>query len=260
MNFDTQLALIFRFGMVFVYGYLLFYFGSAYKKSKSEGFTNTFFLGFMYLFGIVIAFHLLYGSYELYIAVVDNPINFKGYFPWYDENTNQLGEFTNQVRPMFLIFYSIMNFVLVTLVFPLEQAIGWKKTPVSQFIVFCGVFLFTTFIPVLSYSLFAYIPIIFGFLGIFLGFLINIGVNIKLFRISAGFIRKRSFFAILGFIFLAFGMLWSMEVGFGVAIFGENFTPYSENKIDIVIGSCIQILGVICYRIGFSMTLANETK
>jgi len=256
MNFETQLALIFRFGMIFVYGYLVYYFGKAYKKSKSEGFTNTFFLGFIYLFSIVIAFHLLYGSYELYIATVENFINFKGYFPWYDPNTNQLGEFTNQVRPMFLIFYSIMNFVLVTLVFPLEQAIGWKKNPMSKLIIFCGVFIYTIFIPALSYSLFAYIPIFFGFLGIFIGFFMNIIVNMKLFRLSTGFIRKRSFFAILGFIFLALGMLWSMEVGFGVSILSMEIS----NKMDIVIGSCIQILGVICYRIGFGMTLENEIK
>jgi hypothetical protein len=142
------------------------------------------------------------------------------------------------------------------LVYPLEQAIGWKKTPISKIIVFCGMFIYTLFIPALSYSVFAYVPIFLDFLGIFLGFFMNIGVNIKLFRISAGFIRKRSFFAILGFIFLALGMLWSMEVNFGADILGLNVS----NKIDIVIGSCIQILGVICYRLGFAMTLENETK
>lgn len=88
---EQFLALVFRFAMAFVYLYLFVYFYKSYKKSKEQGLANKYFYGFAFLFGILVVFHILYGSYEFYVNILEPTIDLKQRFPWYDENTNQVG-------------------------------------------------------------------------------------------------------------------------------------------------------------------------
>ncbi|MBN2153422.1 MAG: hypothetical protein JW839_18350 [Candidatus Lokiarchaeota archaeon] len=246
MDPDTAIALCFRFGMVGVYLLLFRYFYSGYKNSIQGGFRNTFFLGFSILFTILVIFHIVYGTFELLSALDLNPLNLKSEFPWNGLGPGVLGEFSNQARPMFLIFYFIMNLVLVSIIFPLEQAIGWKKTPVSKIMVVCGFSLWILFVPVLTYSYVAIAAIILGFTGIGLGIICSIGVNIRLSAITTGALKRQSIFAIFAFLCLAVGLTWAMEVGWGRDLFGLN-----SYKWDVVIGSIVQGIGGLFYRLGF---------
>lgn len=243
---EQILALVFRFAMAFVYLYLFLYFYKSYKKSKEQGLTNNYFYGFSILFAILVVFHVLYGSYEYYINILQGPVDLKQQFPWFDENTNDVGSLSHQIRPAYLIFYFLMNMVIATQVYPLEQALGWKKTPASKIIILCGCSLWLLFIPALSYSLAAWVIVIAGFLGIAIGFMLNIGANLKLFRNSVGALRKRALYAVFAFLLLALGLIWSMEVGWGELIYQGI-----GNREDVVIGCLIQIVAVVFYKLGF---------
>ncbi len=246
MDIDVAIALFFRFGMIGVYLLLFTYFYSGYRNSIKGGYRNSYFLGFSILFIILVVFHAVYGTFELTSALNLSPLSLKSEFPWHNDFPNNLGEFTNQAKPMFLMFYFIMNLVLVTIIFPLEQAIGWKKAPISKIMVVCGFSLWIVFIPVLTYSYVAIIAISLGFTGIGLGFICAIGVNIHLCAITTGALKKQSLLAIFAFVCLAIGLIWAMEVGWGKDLFGLD-----SYKWDVVIGSIIQCFGALFYRLGF---------
>ncbi|MHA1732493.1 MAG: hypothetical protein ACTSU5_11150 [Promethearchaeota archaeon] len=246
LGIDDTLALACRFGMAAVYFYLLFYFRREYAKSKQTEYPNKFFLAFVVLFSILVSFHLIYGTYELYTRVAENPVNLKDYFPWYVEQGNFVDTMANQVRPLYLVFYFIMNCVMAALAYPLEQAMGWRKSPFTILILACGSSLWLLFIPALSYTYFALVPISLGFLGFTLGFGLIIGVNVKLFHDSTGDVRARSLKAIVAFLCLGLGLILSMEVGWFTSLH-----PALTYRWEVVIGSGIQVVGSVAYRVGF---------
>ncbi len=258
---DNFLALVFRLGIMVVVFYLLFQkFYRDYQKSKKSGFVNYYFLGFSALFLIMLIFHILYGSYELYSNTVADPVNLKSQFNWYSESEDWIGKIANnQMRPAYLIFYFLTNLVLAAQIYPLELANGWKKNPVMRTIIVCGSSLWLNFIPAIGTSAAAAIIVILGFAGIGIGFLTNIAINIKLYIKSAGVLRRRALYAIFAFIFFAVGILWSMEMGFGEAI--HESISY---RWDVVVGSVLQIVGAFFYRVGYSkegeISLEKEEK
>ncbi len=183
------------------------------------------------------------------------PFNLMLAFPW-EPNTfpnSWLEALTHQIRPGYLLFYSLLNFVIASLVFPLEQAIGWKKIPFTKFLIICGILEWTLFIPSLTYTNYAFIPIVVGFAGIILGIFLNIGVNIKLFIQTPGSIRTRSFYAIIAFFCMALGLVLSLQVGWlkfiGVDYAGET-----------IIGSIIQVFAAIFYRKGFGFVQEMDSN
>ncbi len=202
--------------MVIVY-YLLFQkFHRDYLKSKTAGFRNNYFLGFSLLFFILLVFNLFYGLYELYINAIPDPVSLKNQFDWYADSENTVGSIiNNQMRPAHLIFYFMMNMVMAAQIYPLEQANGWKKNPVMKFIILCGFSVWLVFIKPIGLSSFAVVPVILGFTGIGIGFLLNIGINLKLYMKAAGAIRTRALYAFSAFLTLAIGILFSMELGWG---------------------------------------------
>ncbi|HMF29857.1 MAG TPA: DUF998 domain-containing protein [Candidatus Lokiarchaeia archaeon] len=255
MQTDAIFAIIFRYGMIILYLYLFDYFYRGYQASKKAGFPNQFFLGFVFLFAILVIFHVVYGTYELYQQLVPNYVNLQAQFPWYQPQGNAIDIVAAQVRPIFLFFYFLMNCVIATQVYPLEKAIGWKTTPVTKIMIVFGCSLWLLFIPALSYTYFSYVPITLGFVGIFLGFVINIGANIKIFKDSTGALRRQAVYAILAFLFLGVGLLWAFEVNFGPSI-----NPAITNNDDVVIGCCIQLASAVFYRRGFQVLAAGESN
>lgn len=249
MELDATFAIIFRFAIAVVYFYIFHYFYKGYTQSVKNGFKNYFFIGFSILFFILSLFSIVYGGYELYTNLTPNFIDMKNNFPGEIPADPFIKTISHQLRPAYIIFYFLMNLVVATLVFPLEQAIGWKKGWATKIIILFGASLWLIFIPALTYTIFSLIPLVLGFTGIGIGFLLNIAVNMKLFKDSAGEIRRRSLYAILAFIFLAIGLVWSMEVMWGEAI-NEAIT----NKWDVVIGCCIQAISILFYRMGFGVS------
>jgi hypothetical protein len=255
MDVPTIFALIFRIGMIFVYLYITKYFFGGYKKSKDAGYPNKYYQGFAMLFIILIIFHLIYGTYELLYAFHVEMYDFKTNFPWYYNTGTYLDEWRNQLRPLYLIFYFIMDGVIATQVYPLEQILGWKKSPFSKTIFGLGALVWLLFIPAIGMSVLTPIIVIGAFSGLALGFFLNIGANLKIFKQSTGTLRAQSAYAIFAFLLLAIGLVWSLEVNW-ISIFEELFNTSISLRWEVVIGSVLQLLAVVCYRVGFRI---NET-
>ena len=99
------LALLSRLAMAILYFILFVYFFGENKKSKKMGRPNAFFKGNLVLFLILVFFHLIYGSIELYSSVATNPIDLTAKFPWYVQGSGWLDNLSYQIKPLFLIFY-----------------------------------------------------------------------------------------------------------------------------------------------------------
>ncbi len=253
---DNLLAIIFRLGVMVIMYYLLFQqFHRAYNKSKNAGFKNTYFLGFMFLFLILFIFHIVYGLYELYSHSVSSPFNLKAQFPWYVKSNDIVGLIiNNQMRPAFLIFYFLVNCVMAAQIYPLEKANNWNKNPVMKAILICGCSLWLLFVPTIGNSPFAIIPVLLGFIGIGLGFILNILILIKLYKKATGDLRTRALYGVLAFLFLAVGLVLAMEVGWGAAI-----TEQITYRWEVVIGSIMQIIAAIFYSKGFQQKTETES-
>jgi hypothetical protein len=242
-NLDNIVALIARFAMVFVYVFLFNYFYKGYKKSVAGGYKNSFFLGNSVLFGILSLFNLFYGSYELYKSIATSPRLLTNYFPWYVASTDPLLDLmSNQMRPLFLLFYFLMSVVFAVQVYPLEKAIGWEKTPFVKIILITGSLNWLMWIPPLCNTYLSVVTVVAGFLSIILGMFVNIGVNIKLFINSTGNLKKQSLFAIIAFIILGLGLAISMELGWISAV---------SYRWEVVIGCVLQAIASFVYRKAF---------
>jgi hypothetical protein len=260
---EEILATIFRLGMVIIYGYIWLYFHKRYKQSMEKGFKNNFFLGFLIIFGILIVFSLLYGLYEVYfwnLNSLEGVFDVAQHFTWANKTTLEAQGYPplvvlmcNQYRPLYISFYAILNFVMASLVFPLEQAVGFKKTPFTKFMVAAGCAIFLLFIRVIALSYIGVALVVIGFTGFGLGIILNVLVNLKLFKDSTGAIRRRCLFAICAFVFLALGLYASMEVNFVAA-----FVPGASYRWDVIVGSIFQIISVIFYRLGFAQEGLSE--
>ena len=209
---------------------------------------NPFFFGFTILFAIMVAVHLLYGGYELYKAL-GGAVDLKEYFPGAPETApNIFVELvTPQLRPLYMTFYAIMNIVIAMLVLPLEKAVGWKRTPITFLMVGAAVADLLLFIPIFQYNIMSFLFLVYGFVGLGMGFILNIIVNLKLFKDSTGAIRTRSLYAICAFLLMGVGLVLSLEVGW-LTVFSDAITY----KHEIVAGSILQIFAVVCYRLGFA--------
>ena len=248
MELDNVIAIILRLGVMVIIYYLLFQkFYRDYKKSKEQGFKNTYFLGFSALFLILFIFHIIYGSYVLYQNAVANPFNLKSQFEWFVKSDDFVGDtVNNQMRPAYLSFYFLINLVLAAQIYPLEQAKNWKKNPFMKIIIVCGSSVWLLFIPPIGNSFFAIIPVLLAFIGIGLGFLLNILILVKLYRNATGDVKQRALYGVFAFLFLAIGMVVSMEVGW-IKMFSDQISY----RWEVVIGSIIQIVGAYFYYKGF---------
>ncbi|MFO8017338.1 MAG: hypothetical protein R6U96_01780 [Promethearchaeia archaeon] len=248
MELDNIFAIILRLGVMVIIYYLLFQkFYRDYKESKKRGFKNTYFLGFTMLFLILFIFHVIYGSYELYQNAVANPFNLKSRFEWYIKSDDFVGNtVSNQMRPAYLSFYFLINLVLAAQIYPLEQANNWDKNPFMKIILICGSSVLLLFIPAIGNSWFAILLVLLGFIGIAVGFVLNILILIKLCRRATGDVRQRALYGVFAFLFLAVGMVVSMEVGW-INMFSEEISY----RWEVVIGSGIQIVGALFYYMGF---------
>ncbi len=251
MELDVLLALLFRYGLTVVYIAILVFFKKGYQKSKVAGFPNKFFLGFSFMFLALLIVLAGIDVYETVNAFVPNTLDIKTEFIENVESVNpalaaQVGTFINFCRPLYILALGAGSFLIAGQVYPLELAIAWNKTPFTKLLLVTGLAIFLVFIPAITYTVFTQFLIGACFVSLGLGFLLNIGVNIHLFRISTGQIRRRSMFIILAFICFYLGFIWSLEVGWTMF-----FIPNAPYKYDVVFGSIVQMVAAIFYWVGF---------
>ncbi len=251
MDIDVLLALLFRYGLTAVYVAMLIFFKNGYQKSKTAGLPNKFFLGFSFMFLALLVMQAGIALYETVNAFAPGTWDLKTEFIKNVEIVApalaaQVGIFLNFCKPLYILALVTGNMLIAGQVYPLELAIAWKKTPVTKLLVVTGLALCLVFIPDITYSILTQFLIgaCFGCLGF--GFLLNIAVNIHLFRISTGQIRRRSMFIILAFVCFYLGFIWSLEVGWV-----RFFIPGAAYKYDVVMGSILQMVAAIFYWVGF---------
>ncbi len=248
MEPDDLIALLVRFGLTAVYVAMLIFFKNGYQKSKAAGLPNKFFLGFSFMFLVLL---IIVGGIDVYETInafapgtVNMQIPFDGY---YDPMIYPaVGMFRNFCRPLFVLAFMAGNVLIAGQVYPLELAIGWKKVPVTKLLVITGAALFLVFIPVITFTVVTQVLFAASIFCLVLGFFLNIGVNIHLFRISTGQIRQRSLFIILAFFCFYMGFVWALEVGWA-----ELFIIGASLKYDVVFGSIVQMVASLFYWIGF---------
>src|SRR6056297_1363186 len=85
-SLDNFFAVLLRLVVMVCVYYILFQkFHRQYQKSKDSGHENAYFKGFTVFFFIMTVFHVLYGTYELYLRAVPNPLDIKARFSWFQD-------------------------------------------------------------------------------------------------------------------------------------------------------------------------------
>ncbi len=247
-------AIIVRFFMIYPYIYLVNYFVWGYRKSKSSGYKNNFFLGNSILFAIAVIFHVAYASYELYISTIPNATWLSSYFPWKPDNLEGLvRSMSHQVRPLYLLFYLLLTVVMAAQVYPLEQVVGLNKSPFTKSILVMGSFNLLLFIPALSYTWVSLVAIPLGFIAIASGIILNIIVNLIIFKRSTGTLRYQSLYGMFAFLLFGFGLALSLEVGW-LKLIDESISY----RWEVIVGSLIQLVAIIFYRRTYTMSQFEE--
>lgn len=252
MAFETELALISRFALIFVYLYIFVFFLKNYVKSKKSGFKNDFFLGYAIFFGALFFFQIGLSSIEfLDRYVYPGVLNaMKG-----DFDTKPVGFelpiFDNLLTPIFVVGLIMMMVLLIGQINPVEKIINWKKKPITIYLIIVMVMLILVFVPILTFTLFSTVAFFLCIIGMALGLLLNVGVNIRLAHVSTGDLKKRSIMIIFGTIFFYLGFLWTLEIQ--EISLGQLF-PVWSTKLDVVVGSITQGLAGFFFRLGLKPT------
>ncbi len=248
MELDRLMALVFRYALTAVYIAILIFFKKGYQKSKTAGLPNKFFLGFTFMFLVLIGILGGIDIYETVNAFAPGTLNMQVPFDGYYDPMiyPAVGIFHNFCRPLFVIAFIAGDVLIAGQVYPLEIAINWKKVPITKLLLITGLALFLVFIPVITFTIFTQVLFVASITSLVLGFFLNIGVNIHLARISTGQIRQRSIFIIVAFILFYVGFVWALEVGWT-----ELFIPGATLKYDVIFGSIVQMVAAIFYWVGF---------
>ncbi len=247
-------AIIVRFLMIYPYLYLVNYFVWGYRKSKATGYKNNFFLGNSILFTIAVIFHIAYASFELYISTIPNAVMLNNYFPWKPDNLEGLVKsMSHQVRPLYIMFYLLLTVVMAAQVYPLEQVVGLTKNPFTKIILGLGSLNLLMFIPALSYTWVSLVTIPLGFFFFFFGIILNIVVNIVIFKRSTGTLRYQSLYGMSAFLLFGIGLTLSLEVGWLKMI-----DPSISYRWEVITGSLIQLIAIIFYRRTYTMSQFEE--
>ncbi len=246
MALEDVIAVLFRYALTVVYTGVVIFFVRGFARSKAAGLPNKFFLGFSIMFLAILGIIAGIAVFETINLISPGTAYLSSYFPGYDPTTDQTGVFLNFCRPLFVLAFIACNIMIAGQIYPLELAINWKKAPVTKLLVITGLAAFLIFIPGITYSFVTQILIVACIGSLLLGFLLNIGVNIHLCRVSTGQIRRRSLFIILAFICFYVGFVWALEVGWS-----RLFIPGAPYEYDVIFGSILQMVAAVFYWVGF---------
>lgn len=238
-----------RFCIVVVYFYMFWFFRRNYLKSKAVGFTNKFFLGYALFFVAIFAFQVgislteLAEHFNLPTGWIREP------FDGEEAGKAALWELYNLAQPLYILGFSGMLLLIAAQVYPLELTLNWNKTIITKYLVIVSAALILVFVPALTWTTYTLVLCIAAILGVILGLVMNMGVNIKLAAVSTGELRRRSIAIIFASLLFYFGFIWTLEI--------EEISIATPLKIskdwDIFFGYVLQIISAILYRQGLRM-------
>lgn len=244
MAFETETVLITRICLVGVYFYMFWFFRNNYLKSKAVGFINKFFVGYAFFFLVLFGFQVGYAITEL-----------GDYFHWFSTAWIR-GDFLgtgddavmaptlflyNLVQPIFILGIASLMLLVAGQVYPLELTLNWNKTIITKYLLIVAAGVMTIFIPVLTWTYYAFGFLFAAILGMVIGLLMNIGVNAKLARETTGELRKRSITIIFASLLFYMGFIWTLEI--------EEIS-LGDFAWDTVFGSVLQGFSALLYRRG----------
>jgi hypothetical protein len=256
MGLETNvlIAVILRFALIFFFMYLFVFFKGSYQRALKEGFKNKFLLGFTFMFLTLTIIQLFLAIYELLDDTgLASMAFFERNFPGYDDaaNRQKMGFLLNFMQYTFIGFLALACLIFAAQVYPLEEIVGWQKTPLTKYLIVLAGLTAVILLPVesLRFSYYSFIIILGAFLGIAIAAFLNFGVNIKLIMTTTGNIRRRSSFVLIGLLIFYFGFIWALEVGWSNMI-----NPEWGLTEDLIFGTLLQMVATFFYRSGFSMS------
>jgi hypothetical protein len=259
MGLTNELIAIFvlRLALAIVFLYMTYFFYKKYSQSKIDGFPNKFFVGFLLMFFILFIVSTVLFSYEVLDYVAPDSVSLlESNFPGYDDPDNMARVWITAnllSQPFYVASMIIAGLVFAGQIYPLEEIIGWSKTPLTKTILILSAMMTLVYIPAITYSIYSMMVVLALMLSVLFAAFINIGVNIKLARSSTGAIRTRSLYILMGLFLFYIGFIWSLEVGWAKLIY--NQWGHTE---DLYFGVILQIISTIFYSKGFTQTKIVE--
>lgn len=250
MALTDFLQILARVSLVAVYAYATWFFYQKAKRSREEGIPNKFFVGFGIVFFTM--FCLQVGlTIDMFLKFNGIDFNLDAPFVGYDDPAvvAVVEPLDNLMRPLYILGFIAILIITAFMVYPLEEILGWKKTPLTKILLAIVPFVVLIYVPALTFSLYTFVVLICVFVGTAFGLVLNVGVNLKLAIQTPGEIRKRSMFVLLGFACFYIGLIWSLEVGWA-----KLLSPVFDLDHDVIFGCFVQELAVLFYRLGFSST------
>ncbi len=255
MAIEIEIALVTRFCLVFVYLYVFIFFRRNYLRSKAAGFVNKFFVGYAFFFLVFFAIQIGISLFELtkYLQA--------GVADWIEEgfpdpinlaDKDNLFFLYSLAKPIFVLGISAIMILIAGQIYPLELTLGWKRNILSKYLIVVSAGVMLIFIPALTWFLYAFCFFMAALIGVVIGLVMNIGVNIKLARESTGELRRRSVAIIFASLLFYMGFIYTLKIK--EISLGELFsiTGYVM-EWDIVFGSVLQVISALLYRQGLRM-------
>ena len=160
-NLD-YVAFFFRLGLLLVYTYMIIFFTRNYRKSVDAGVPNKFFVGFKYVFILMMIMTTLLTFFGLLKEFYPNIRSIEAMFPGYEdpEKLAQVGIFANMTRPLYVFAFIMVTLVIAGQVYPLEVIMNWQKRPITIFMILAATLMGFIYIPPLTYTIFTQIAFI----------------------------------------------------------------------------------------------------
>ncbi|MHA1679518.1 MAG: hypothetical protein ACTSUE_00825 [Promethearchaeota archaeon] len=249
-SIENSIVLMIRTLLLLVYAILATFFLKGYRKSVKRGLPNKFMLGYVFFY----AFLSFYGG----LAVIDE---FGNVFEFYDilgvlaQDLDVLYGITpsydllfpNLANALYLFGIIMLMILIAAQVYPLENILNWKYFIATRFLIIVSVGLVLVYIPTLSYSLYSEILFICAVIGLFLGLVLNIGINIKIAATSSGDLKKRSISIIFASLLFYIGFLLTVGIQ-ELSPFGSlGLASSMTGALDMLLGGILQVVSAILY-------------
>ncbi|MEX2682691.1 MAG: hypothetical protein Q6373_013905 [Candidatus Sigynarchaeota archaeon] len=250
MAFENELVLIARFVIVVVYLYMFLFFRKNYLKSKAAGFTNKFFVGYAFFFLVLFCYQLGYSISELGSALhLFDSSWLEGDFPGYSESHRAILFFVlKMVKPIFIIGISSLMLLIAGQVYPLELTLNWNRWIITKFLIIVSIGVLFIFIPQLTWTYYSFVLCTAAVLGVVIGLVMNMGINIKLAKESTGELRVRSIAIIFASLLFYIGFIYTLSI-MEISV-TRPFGISEWAKWDTIFGYILQIISAILYRQG----------
>ncbi len=247
MAFEKEILLVTRFCIIGIYFYMFWFFRKNYLKSKAAGFINKFFVGYALFFLALFAFQIGMSFYELARYIAPNTVAWvRESFPGQAEGQAAVFFLYNLVQPVNLLGVSGMLVLIAAQVYPLELTLDWNKWIITKYLLIVSIGTIIVFIPALTWTLYTFIICLAAVLGVVLGLVMNMGVNIRLAAVSTGELRKRSIAIIFASVLFYFGFIWTLDIQ-EISIAKPFGFP---TEWDTVFGYVLQVISAFLYRQG----------